>query len=110
MLKDHPNTLNNKGQTDIIFLHFNKAFDKISHKLLLSKNHYGIRNHTPSWIGTFLSNRTKQQFLMVHTQAMLKHWSATRICSRTNAVSIININDINNAIASQIKLFGDYSA
>ena len=34
------NTLNNKGQTDIIFLDFSKAFDKISHKLLLSRLHY----------------------------------------------------------------------
>ena len=44
-------TLNNKGQTDIIFLDFNKAFNKISHRFLLSKLRYnGIRNHTLSWI------------------------------------------------------------
>ena len=48
------------GQTDIIFLDFSKAFDKISHKFLLSKLHYyGIKNHTLSWIGAFLSNRTQ---------------------------------------------------
>ena len=57
---DWANTLNNKGQTDIIFLDFSKAFDKISHKFLLSKLHYYcIRNHTLSWIGAFLSNRTQ---------------------------------------------------
>ena len=57
---DWANTLNNKGQTDIMFLDFSKAFDKISHKFLLSKLHYyGIRNHTLSWIGAFLSNRTQ---------------------------------------------------
>ena len=54
------NPLNNKGQTDIIFLDFSKAFGKISHKFILSKLHYyGIRNHTLSWIGAFLSNRTQ---------------------------------------------------
>ena len=31
---DWANTLNNKGQTDIIFLDFSKAFDKISYKYL----------------------------------------------------------------------------
>ena len=46
---DWANTLNNKGQTDIIFLDFSKAFDKISHKFILSKLHYyGTRNHTLS--------------------------------------------------------------
>ena len=32
---DWANTLNNKGQTDIIFLDFSKTFDKISHKSLI---------------------------------------------------------------------------
>ena len=33
---DWASTLNNKGQTDIMFLDFSKAFDKISHTFLLS--------------------------------------------------------------------------
>ena len=42
---DWDNALNNKGQTDNIFLDFSKALDKISHKFLLFKLHYyGIRN------------------------------------------------------------------
>ena len=46
---DWANTLNNKGQTDIIFLDFSNAFDKISHKFILSKLHYyGIINITLS--------------------------------------------------------------
>ena len=57
---DWANTPNNKGQTDIIFLDFSKAFDKISHKFILSKLHYyGIRNHTLSWMGACLSNHTQ---------------------------------------------------
>ena len=37
---DWANTLTNNGQTDIIFLDFSNAFDKISHKFILSKLHY----------------------------------------------------------------------
>ena len=45
---------------DIIFLDFNKAFNEISHRFLLSiLCYYGIRNHTLSWIGAFLSNCTQ---------------------------------------------------
>ena len=62
---DWANTLNNKGQTDIIFLDFSKAFDKISHKFILSKLHYyGIRNHT-----LFFLTVLKLQLLMVFTPA-----------------------------------------
>ena len=63
------NTLNNKGQTDIIFLDFSKALGKTSHKFLLYKLHYyGIRNHTLSSIGTFLSNNTQTTVVNgVHT-------------------------------------------
>ena len=106
---DWANTLNNKGQTDIIFLDFSKAFDKISHKFLLSKlHHYGIRNHTLSWIGAFLSNRTRT------TVVNGVHSSYVEVASGVPQGSVLGpmlfllyINDINNAIKSQIKLFAD---
>ena len=105
---DWANTLDNKGQTDIIFLDFSKAFDKISHKLILSKLHYyGIRNHTLSWIGAFLSNRT---------QTTVVHSSYVEVTSGVPQGSVLGpmlfllyINDINNVITSQIKLFADDS-
>ena len=105
------NTLNNKGQTDIIFLDFSKALDKISHKFLLSKRHcYGIRNHTLSWISAFLSNRTQT------TVVNGVHSSYVEVTSGVPQGSVLGprlflsyINDINNAIKSQIKLFADDS-
>ena len=108
---DWANTLNNKGQTDIIFLDFNKAFDKISHKFILSKlHHYGIRNHTLSWIGAFLSNCTQT------TVVNGVHSSYVEVTSGVPQGSVLGpmlfllyINDINNAIKSQIKLFADDS-
>ena len=49
----------NKGeQRDSILLDFSKAFDKVSHRLLLHKlAHYGIRNSVLSWIKDFLTDR-----------------------------------------------------
>ena len=108
---DWANTLSNKGHTDIIFLDFSKAFDKISHKFILSKLHYySIRNHTLSWIGAFLS---------IHTQTTVVngvHSSYVEVTSGVPKRSVLGpmlfllyINDINNAITSQIYLFADDS-
>jgi len=46
-------------QSDIIFMDFAKAFDKIPHKRLLYKLHwYDIQGSIYHWIQSFLSNCT----------------------------------------------------
>ena len=58
---DLSSELDRGGQTDIIFLDFAKAFDKVPHKSLLHKLHtVGIRNKTLTWITAFLNGRTQQ--------------------------------------------------
>ena len=53
--------LNHKVQTDVIFLDFCKAFDKVSHRFLLHKlHHYGIRGTTLQWISSFLNGRSQR--------------------------------------------------
>ena len=55
--------LNEKGQTDWIFLDFSKAFDEVSHRLLLLKlKYYGINGLLIKWITSFLTNRTQQVY------------------------------------------------
>jgi hypothetical protein len=50
--------MENGKQTDILVMDFSKAFDKVSHSLLLHKlHHYGIQGELNSWIQNFLSNR-----------------------------------------------------
>ena len=57
-VNDRTETINQKGQTDVILLDFSKAFDRVSHQHLSTKlEYYGIRNSTLAWINSFLSNR-----------------------------------------------------
>ena len=45
-------------QEDTIVLDFSKAFDKVSHTLLIHKlRRYGIRGRTSAWIENFLTDR-----------------------------------------------------
>ena len=46
--------------TDIIYIDFQKAFDSVSHKKLVSKiKTYGIVGNLFDWIKAFISNRTQ---------------------------------------------------
>ena len=51
------NMLNNKD-TDVIYLDYAKAFDKVDHQILLKKLHaYGIRGKLLTWLNCYLANR-----------------------------------------------------
>ena len=46
------------AQLDVIYSDFEKAFDKVPHKRLLSKLHsYGITKDIVAWVKEFLINR-----------------------------------------------------
>ena len=48
-------------QTDIIYLDFAKAFDKVNHSLLLDKiSGFGIDGNLLKWFGNYLSDRRQQ--------------------------------------------------
>ena len=50
--------LEQRNQVDIVYLDFAKAFDKVSHDLLLVKLHnFGIRGNLLRWFRDFLSGR-----------------------------------------------------
>ena len=63
LLKHYDTVLNNylnTGETDVIYLDFAKAFDKVDHKLLLKKvKHFGIKGKLYDWIEQFLLERTQ---------------------------------------------------
>ena len=54
-------SLDNGGNIDAIYTDFEKAFDKVPHKRLLSKlQAYGIRDEIVAWIKDFLCNRNQR--------------------------------------------------
>ena len=59
-INDLAKSLDEGTQTDVIFLDFSKAFDKVCHKYLLHKlYHYGIHGNLLAWPKNFLTNRTQ---------------------------------------------------
>jgi Reverse transcriptase (RNA-dependent DNA polymerase)/Endonuclease-reverse transcriptase len=64
-------SLEEGGQIDIIYTDFEKAFDKVPHKRLLSKlRSYGVSNAIISWIKGFLCYRKQQ----VKINGKLSNW------------------------------------
>lgn len=52
------NTLDNRGQVDVIYTDFSKAFDKIVHSILLNKlDYYGFSNPLVSLMTSYLGDR-----------------------------------------------------
>ena len=60
MARTYIYVLDNGQQTDCLIMDFSKAFDTVSHSLLVHKlQHYVIQGKTNRWIKSFLSGRTQ---------------------------------------------------
>ena len=58
---DWASTTDAKGETDVLFLDFSKAFDTVPHRRLLMKlQHYGIDGKTSKWIASLLLGRRQR--------------------------------------------------
>jgi len=66
-IDDLAKNLDKNLQTDVIFLDFTKAFDKVDHSCLLHKlDHYGICGNLLSWLENFLTERTQHVTVEAH--------------------------------------------
>ena len=89
-------------QTDLLFLDFSKAFDKVSHLKLL------IKGNTLKWI---------QSFTIGRTQTVLLDWESSNEVPVTSGIPqasvpgpllfLVYINDLPENIQSQVRLFAD---
>lgn len=94
---------------DIVYLDFEKAFDKVPHQRLLQHlSNYGIRGHVLGWITNFLSNR--KQAVKVNTSLS----SSSPVLSGVPQGSVLGpvlflifVTNISDHITNFISLFAD---
>lgn len=102
-------SINSGLQVDCIFLDFQKAFDSVSHVLLLQKLHcLGIPNALLMWIEAYLSER--QQCVILDGVCS----SSVGVLSGVPQGSVLGpllflifINDISDNLSSRVRLYAD---
>ena len=75
-IKQPPNVwtrcIDDRTSVDVVYLDFQKAFDKVPHRRLLTKlEAYGVNGSVLRWIKAFLSNRKQR----VVVRGALSEWS-----------------------------------
>lgn len=57
-MNDLAQAINEGKQTDIVFMDFRKAFDKVSHKLMPKLGYYIKNDHLLTWIRALLPDQS----------------------------------------------------
>ena len=72
-------SMNDRQQTDLIFIDFSKAFDTVPHIRLLNKlKFYGIRGPLHHWISAWLMRR--EQRIVVDGEVLMQLQSSRGYC------------------------------
>ena len=93
----------------IFIMDFSKAFDKVSHCLLVHKlDHYGIRGKTNTWIQNFLKDRKQSVVVEGVTSEYISVQSGVPQGSVLgSSLFLYYINDMPDNIRSTVRLFAD---
>ena len=90
---------------DIIYLDFQKAFDKVLHqRLLLKLKAHVIGNDIIDWIEQWLTDRRQRVVVdgEVSNWKISSEWGTTRISIRTIIILNIYISDLDDNITSNV--------
>ena len=108
-VEDLARSLEERQQLDLLILDFSKAFDVVSHRLLLGKlDHYGIRGETLGWVTNWLTDRTQR--VVVDGECSDDAPVLSGVPQGTvlgPLMFILYINDINDGTNCSIRLFAD---
>ena len=96
-------------QEDVLVLDFSKAFDKVSHALLIHKlRHYGLTQKTCRWIENFLTDRTQSVVVGGAKSDPVPVESGVPQGSVLGpSLFLLYINDLPSGLSSTVRLFAD---
>lgn len=102
-------TLDQSGAVDVLYLDFQKAFDKVPHRRLMSKvRALGLVDEVSTWMTNWLSNRRQRVVISgVHSG-----WTAVTSGVPQGSVLgpllfLIYINDLDTDLVSRVSKFAD---
>lgn len=101
--------LDKRGQIDVIFVDFEKAFDRVSHPKLLLKLHSVLKNDVVlGWIEAYFSSRCQSVVIDgEYSSARVVHSGIPQGSILGPLFFLIYVNDITNDIPVKMKLFAD---